>query len=463
MAAILNLRKTGKNWRRGKKGQNPILCQPIGKIGEVCYTKGKNERGLGANEKIILEKFVRYINKVYGVARYAHQLRDNKSRRSIKTAVVAYLLLFAFALEVSSFNKMTVLLEYNKKRFHNLFPKGTRLPKIDALRETVKSMWLEDVLAMYDGIIDKAIENKVLRENTINGLRVAAVDGVELFSSKVKCCEDCLTREVKGEDEYFHKAVVCMTVGCDPHIALGVEMLGPKNDGSDKDEGEMTGVKRLLTNLHQKHYHFADVIVADALYMNAPFLNLVTGIGMDAVVRAKDERLNIVQDALGLFKGREPDHEFHDTKKQVWAWDEAHFHMNGYGGNIRFLKFVETWVTPKGKEMRREAWCITTLGKNISAHTVWLIMRKRWHIENNGFRMLKTYFHADHNYVHGKGANEKILLFILMAFNLMELFLFRRLKDFREKKIPRYLIKEMILWELDTHNMAEHFACFDTG
>jgi hypothetical protein len=153
---------------------------------------------------------------------------------------------------------MKYFLEENKVRFMHLFPKGTRLPKIDAIRETVKSMWLEDIQFMYD----------------------------------------CLTREVKGEDEYFHKAVVCMTVGCDPHIALGVEMLAPKHDGSGKDEGEMTGVKRLLTNLHKRHYHFADVIVADALYMNAPFLNLVTGIGMDAVVRAKDKRLNIVQDAL---------------------------------------------------------------------------------------------------------------------------------------------------------------------
>jgi hypothetical protein len=180
-------------------------------------------------------------------------------------------------------------------------------------------MWLEDVQGMYDRIIDTVAENKVLRENTINGLRVAEVDGMEMFSSKVKCCEDCLTGEVKGEAEYLHKAVVCMTVGCDPHIALGVEMLGPKNDGSEKDEGEMTGVKRLLTNLHRRHYHFADVIVADALYMNAPFINLVKGIGMDVVIRAKDERLNIVQDALGLFKGRKHDYEFRDANKRVWV------------------------------------------------------------------------------------------------------------------------------------------------
>ena len=358
---------------------------------------------------------------------------------------------------------MKYLLEDNKKRFMNLLPSGKRLPKIDAIRETVKSMEVEDVREMNDGLIDKIAENKVLRENTINGLRAAAVDGLELFTSKVKCCEGCLTREVNGEEEYFHKAVVCMTVGSDPHIALGMEMLGPKNGGSDKDEGEMTGVKRLLTNLHRDHYHFADVIVADALYMNAPFINLVKDIGMDAVVRAKDMRLNIVKDALGLFKKRKADYEFNDTKKRVLAWDEDNFFMEGCPHNIRFLKFVEYWTTPKGKEMSREMMCITTLCKDISAHTVWLIMRKRWDIENNGFRMLKTYFHADHNYVHGKDTNEKILLFILMAFNLVELFLFRRLKNFRELKMLRINVLSTMFDELYFQNVSEYFISQDSG
>jgi hypothetical protein len=414
-------------------------------------------------EEILLEKFVRYINKVFGIAKYAHQIRDGKRRRSIRAGVIGYLLIFAFVLQVSSFNRMKYLLENNKKRFMNLLPKGTRLPKIDAVRETVKTMELEDVRAMYDGTIDKAVENKVLRENMINGLRVAGVDGVELFSSKVKCCEGCLTREVKGKDEYFHKAIVCMTVGSDPHIAIGVEMLGPKNDGSDKDEGEMTGVKRLLTNMHRRHSHFADVIVADALYMNAPFINLAKGIGMDVVVRAKDQRLNIVKDALGLFKKRPADYEFHDTKRRILTWDEDHFSMEGCSENIRFLKFEEYWIGPKGKEMHREAWCITTLAKSISAHTVWLIMRKRWDIENNGFRMLKTYFHADHNYVHGKDTNEKVLLFILIAFNLMELFLFRRLIKFRESRMLRIDIVSTLFDELYVHNMSSYFVNYDTG
>ncbi len=384
-----------------------------------------------------MEKFAKYVNECYGVSKRVKQLRDGKKRRSIKTSVVGYILVFSFVLQVSSFNRIKYLLESNKQRFKNLFPKGTRIPKIDAVRETVKALNIDDVKDMFNGILKDVIENKVLRENTINGLRVAAVDGVELFSSDKKLCDDCLTREIGGVEQHFHKAVVCMTVGTDPHIALGAEMLIPKTDGSKKDEGEMTGVKRLLKSLHKTHYHFADVIVADALYMNAPFINLVDEIGMDCVIRAKDMRLSIVKDALGLFSKSACSETFHDTRKTVEVWDANGFSMEGSKKNIRFLRFCESWTTPKGKQEQREIWAITTLQKPISAHTIWLIMCKRWDIENNGFRMLKSYFHADHSYIHHKDANEKILLFILMAFNLLELFLFRRIKNFRKLKLLR--------------------------
>ena len=49
-------------------------------------------------------------------------------------------------------------------------------------------------------------------------------------------------------------------------------MLKPR-DGAEKDEGELTGGKKLIRRLKERHGHFADVIVADALYLNAPFIN----------------------------------------------------------------------------------------------------------------------------------------------------------------------------------------------
>ena len=108
-------------------------------------------------------------------------------------------------------------------------------------------------------------------------------------------------RHGKQGTEYFHRSVVCMSVGGPPHVILGQEMLKPR-DGNEKDEGELTGGKRLIQRLRKRHGHFADLIVADALYLNAPFINTVLSCGMETVIRLKDEKRLIFKDALQWFR-----------------------------------------------------------------------------------------------------------------------------------------------------------------
>ncbi|WP_231968746.1 hypothetical protein [Thermoanaerobacterium sp. RBIITD] len=60
----------------------------------------------------------------------------------------------------------------------------------------------------------------------------------------------------------------------------------------------------MINRLYKEFHHFADIIVADALYCKSSWIKEVLSIGMDAVVRVKDERLHIVKNALALFKCR---------------------------------------------------------------------------------------------------------------------------------------------------------------
>lgn len=401
-----------------------------------------------------LRQLLTYINKVYQVGEKIKTLKDKRVGELIKTEVISYVVLISFILQCSSFNRVQSWIKRNK-RFKNLFPKGTRLPRIDAIRGSLKKYDLCSLNTMHDGIIKTTYKNKVFRNGTIGGLKVAGIDGVELFESTKKCCPECLTREKNGVMHYFHRAVVCMTVGSDPHIILGEEMLKPKSDGSNKDEGELTGGKRLIQKLYEKYNRFADVIVADALYMNAPWINAVLKIHMDAVVRVKDERLNIVKDALGLFKNRKHDYEWEASKKlKVRAWDEEGFEMPGLERTVRFLRFIETIVKKDGTKEEKEMWVVTTLGKETPAEVIWAIMHKRWDIENNGFHQLKTYYNADHCYLHDPVGIEAVLMFMIMAFNLQELFMFRCLRDFREKNILRIdfienLRDELLMYEFE--------------
>jgi hypothetical protein len=267
----------------------------------------------------MLKQMLTYFSKVYNLGEKIKGGEDKRIDPEIKTCTISFILLMAFVLQVPSFNRLDHWIE--KKKFNKLLPKKTRLPKIDAIRDSLDKVCLDGILDMHKDIIKTTIKNKVFRYCTIDSYKVCAVDGVELFESTKKCCDDCLTRvDRSGVTHYFHRSVVCMTVGSDPHIILGEEMLKPKKDDSNKDEGELTGGKRLMTNLHDDFAHFADIVVADAVYTKSPWLNHLLSMEIDAVVRVKDERLNIVKESIALFKCRKADKVWtvkkSDTKKQ---------------------------------------------------------------------------------------------------------------------------------------------------
>lgn len=331
-------------------------------------------------------------------------------------------------LQYESFHTMFSAPESMEKRLKHII-KG-RIPKVDAVRAVLTGIDVDEVRLIHEQAIEKIKRNGVFSTVRIGGYRTAAIDGVELFSSTKKSCPDCLTRtRNEGKTtEYFHRSVVCASVGGSPHTIIGQEMLKPR-DGGKKDEGELTGGKRLIQRLHKTHGHFADVIVADALYLNAPFINTVLDCGMDVVIRLKDEKRLIFQDAEGLFKQNIGKKAGFQTKNMfVEVWDLSNFQIEGCPANLRVLKFRETYKNGTSREM----WLVTTL-LMASPQTLWTMMHKRWDIEENAFHQLKTYFHAKHCYCHS--AMEVIFLLMILAFNMRELYLYCRLKDFRSRKI----------------------------
>lgn len=77
--------------------------------------------------------------------------------------------------------------------------------------------------------------------------------------------------------------------------------------------------------------------------------------------------------------------------------------MAGLKQTVRFLRFVETITEtiyeggePKRRTVTREVWVITTLTKVVPAREIWEMIHRRWDIENNGFRKLKTKWYLDH-------------------------------------------------------------------
>lgn len=413
--------------------------------------------------KKYLNQMLTYFSKVYHIDEKIKGLKDKRFNPSIKTSTISLVVLISFMLQIRSFNRLEHWLERNK--FKRLMPKKAKLPRIDAVRRSLMEFELDSLNNMYDDIIKTAIKNKILKTGTIGGFKVSAIDGVELFESTKKCCSNCLTRESKqGGIHYFHRAVTVMTVGSDPHLMLGEEMLLPKEDSSDKNEGELTGGKRLIRKLHEKFNHFADIIVGDALYMNSIWLNEVLSLGMDAVVRVKSERLLIVKDALALFSKCEASKEWTVKKSSnkkiiISAWDDQ-FEMTGMDSKVRFLKFIEE-IHANDKVEIKEVWIVTT-SKYAPAETLWEIIHKRWDIENNGFHQLKTEWHLDHCFLHDPTGINAVLKFILISFNLMQLYFFRCIRGFREKRFLQIDIIEDLRDEMLTYKNKNGFLTDST-
>lgn len=161
----------------------------------------------------------------------------------------------------------------------------------------------------------------------------------------------------------------------------------------------------------------------------------------------KDERLHIVKDALALFKCREADKEWIVNKGsrnyiKIKVWDEDDFQMSNSDIKVRFVKFTEE-IHNGDKIEIKETWIITT-DKFTSVEILWKIMHKRWHIENNVFHQLKTEWHLDHCFLHSPTGVETVLMFIIIAFNLMQLYFFRCIRGFRKKRMLQIDIIEDI-------------------
>jgi hypothetical protein len=124
--------------------------------------------------------------------------------------------------------------------------------------------------------------NGVLRSDWSRGLVVGAVDGIEICSSFARCCDACMEREVQHkvqgeictEIQYYHRIVVVVLVSTDFPIPLGVRF-------QKKGKGEVACALALLQDLvRQLGRRFLDVLVGDALYLQAPFVKEVERLGL---------------------------------------------------------------------------------------------------------------------------------------------------------------------------------------
>ena len=293
-------------------------------------------------------------------------------------------------------------------------------------------------------IYSRMKRNKALKP-MVGNMFALIIDGHETTASYHRCCDECLERKIGAKDgektQYYHRNVCGMLKCRDFSIPLDVEE-------QRRGEDEVAAAKRLLERIMKNYPKAFKVIIADGLYARATFFELALSYKKDVIAVLKDERRELLQDAMGLFKGRSPSHVYTTKRKLIKCWDMQDFDSwDTFGGKVRVVRTVEETTITRQNGKKDEVntsewfWVSTITRERLGTEDFVSLAHGRWAIENNGFNELTTYWQADHVYKHSQNAINAFWLMIMLAYNLFHAFIRLNLKPrLRERHTKLYFL-----------------------
>jgi hypothetical protein len=426
----------------------------------------------GAQQEKRLHQFEKYAIGVFQVPQALKTLCDARRDPSIPTFEVVNSLLHAAVLRVPSLNELEDMLR--ERCFRNLLgyhsaAKSVRTAKAafsaDTMTDVLDSIDIGGLEAIMVDLVKQAERNKAFRDDTFGTFITVAIDGWEPFCSYKRHCEGCLSRRVKrkviDEDtgaeveevatQYYHCFVVAFLLAPTLDLTLAIEPVRPHDLREDLDgkearhEGELTAALRLMDRLHEQYGSFIDAFALDGLYPCGPVFEKIAKYGYGAFVVAKDVRKDPYRFAEEIWRHKSVADAVHTdpvTGENVeFSELENVDALKSFNGSVDMLKAVVT-----RKNGKKSTWVMALAGKAKKAGRLVALrtMRARWHIENTAFHQWVTKWNFDHCYRHTPNAVTAVMHIWAIAFNLMQLFFYRRLKKPRTGRKVTDTIQVMI-------------------
>lgn len=431
-----------------------------------------------------LGRVLRYGRKVWGLPDLLRRVRDGRPRPQVLMETVMRAVFFCGLLRIRSFNALEPQLgEPELCRALGLKgprPARGRVASVDTLSRALQRADSESFHDMLSELVRRAERHKVFREGWVGARRYAALDGWEPISSRYRHCEKCMERLVtEGKAvvvEYFHRYVVCLLLGEREELVVGFEpILNAAHrplESSELDEGEQTAAIRLLHKLRVRYGRWLEVIVADSLYANGPFLTTLQQLGFSGIVIAKKETDEPLRDAFAVWGSqRATIVDDLEAKERLELWDCPGVQtLSTYNGPIRVVRAVVSPLAQPARSRRfeRRQWCALVVGKHalpLSARQVIRVARGRWHLENTGFNQWTQYWKFEHVFITDAAGIEAIFATFFLAFNLLQLFVYRQLKTYgrlRGKDPTRTIFRVVDIFCADLHRLGESL-CWDSS
>ena len=341
-------------------------------------------------------KIFNFIIKEYHINEEMKRLKRKKTKKiKIKGETIAKTLFMCMFTREKSFNQIMEKI-HKRKKYRKIYRKNEHIPKMHVFRDGVETF----------GSYQKDWENsyKVKRK-------------VEKYRNGKK-------EEIEKE---YHKQIniFAKIVGKRPGIILGYEKVTSKGN-KGKQEYEPNVAIKLIKRLKEMYGRGIDVIVGDAIYLEEKFIKEVKKEGYEAVIRLKENRKAIIEEAEGLFKLQEGK-EYKYKNKTIRSCTEVVEHKST---KLKVVKYKETYK--KGKEEKEDIIYVASTDLGMKEETINKKIHGRWDIENEGFNELKNQCQMKHCYMSKARAIDVIIQMMIISYNLWELYIYGHLHDFKK-------------------------------
>lgn len=291
---------------------------------------------------------------------------------------------------------------------------------------------------------------RALKLDEFGSLVVAFVDGIDLgeVHHAGGKCELCLERHHKsGEVRYFHKVVILSVMSKYGPIPIyfrfvrETELTIKHGDSSEerfKQECELSCTRKILMDLAGKFGSRLpfDILGGDALFANAPFMELVESLGAAGVFVFNQENRKLYKQAKADFSGQSLGF---NISQESWknSYSKGRFFDASWGFYVdvnrknqnKNVRIFETIRTEKdGKKSTGMA--ITTDRRFLTPQIVEVVRAGKWHdLENGVFNeLVNNWGTLKHIFFHLTNAMQSMIALQLICLVISLFYRFANLK-----------------------------------
>lgn len=404
-------------------------------------------------------RFEGYLDKVFGFSDLVSALPEGRQSPQHSWKKVFDAVFLSAAMQIPS------LLQMEAECHHGALARRIGPVSDDTIAYALQRQSPQPVFALSCEVARRLKRNGVLCSAWSRGLVVGAVDGIEICSSFARCCDACMEREVqhkvqgeiRTEIQYYHRIVVVVLVSTVFPIPLGIRF-------QKKGEGEVACALALLEDL-VRHLgrRFLDVLVGDALYLQAPFVQQVERLGLVWAFTLKENQPELLREAERLTQESSPGIQA-QPGEEIRYWHVPEVDWPVADRRVRIVKTVriehQRRVAVSGTDAHR------TKGKtemsqqstnfyatnfelgSISPLFIHQFSRSRWRIDTEVFQTITTDCHLKHPAVHQTTALVLLTMIRFLAYTLSLVYYHRQVRSHARRKCETFheFAKRLAYW-----------------